>query len=169
MSILNQYAKMPIRSIITNAHFFVQKFLKNDNLLAYVRNSILYKSFETVNQEWKLSLEQKKPQHIHGNSKSKFIGMHCMSIGFRRLPAAKGGGYYRVLGLYDGADPIKDNLIIKAEFGDKITEKPESHVVTGLIVQTCLLALKTADFEGLEDIGENGLDADPENKGLERK
>ncbi|KAH0588602.1 hypothetical protein H2248_004429 [Termitomyces sp. 'cryptogamus'] len=78
-----------------------------------------------------------------------------MSIGFERAPAAEGGGHYTVFGLYEGDAVVKDKLIMKAEFGDRITGDPKNQVVTGLM---------RSNFRGLEDIDENELSVNPEAK-----
>ncbi|KAH0579457.1 hypothetical protein H2248_002317 [Termitomyces sp. 'cryptogamus'] len=77
-----------------------------------------------------------------------------MSVGFERAPAVEGGGYYTVFGLYEGEKVLKDKLIMKAEFGDRVAE-PKDHVVTGLM---------RSKFRGLDDIDENTLAIDPEAK-----
>ena len=72
-----------------------------------------------------------------------------MSIGYERVPSSEGGGLDRVIGLYEGKDVIKDNLIIKARFGDKLpeAEEPDSGCVTGLMFRTVfLMALKVQAF-----------------------
>ncbi|KAG5335141.1 hypothetical protein C0989_002290 [Termitomyces sp. Mn162] len=153
---------MSINIIKGNA--YQQKLLKDTQLLGYSRNRILKKSFHEIGQEFQLTLKTKKPERVHGDSKSKFSGEHCMSVGFERAPVVEGGGYYTVFGLYEGDEVFKENLIMKAEFGDKIAE-PKDHVVTGLMVRTVfLLMLKRSKFRGLDDIDEDTLAIDPEAK-----
>ncbi|KAH0584742.1 hypothetical protein J132_09996 [Termitomyces sp. J132] len=180
MSMLNQFATMTIKVHVGNA--YKTKLLKDTVLFNYAYNVIFKKSFTKIGEECKLSLSSKKLQRVHSDSKSKFGGAHCMSIGYERAPSADGGGYYRVIGLYTGDEPVKDNLIVKAEFGDKIpeTEKPESHVVTGFMFRTVfLMVLKVQisvflgyvcaqqvqqllNVQGVQDIDVHKVPVDPE-------
>lgn len=71
-----------------------------------------------------------------------------MSISSERVPDAEGGGYRRVVGLHSGTAPTKESLIIKAEFGDKLTVAPKNDVITGLMFRTALMMmLKVCTFD----------------------
>ncbi|KNZ72398.1 hypothetical protein J132_03490, partial [Termitomyces sp. J132] len=103
------------------------QFLKGNAIKEYSEHVLLKKTFDKVNDEYKLSIRERKPQRIHGDNKSQYG--FCMSILQERV--AGGVGAYRVISIYEGTNPIKEKLIMKAQFGGEIQD-PVNDSVNGL-------------------------------------
>ncbi|KAG5335663.1 hypothetical protein C0989_000809 [Termitomyces sp. Mn162] len=108
--------------------------MEGNAIKEYSEHVLLKKTFDKVNDEYKLSIRERKPQRIHGDNKSQYG--FCMSILQERV--AGGVGAYRVISIYEGTNPIKEKLIMKAQFGGEIQD-PVNDSVNGLQVRTAIL------------------------------
>ncbi|KAG5720316.1 hypothetical protein E4T56_gene14661 [Termitomyces sp. T112] len=136
--------------VITEGKKFSRALLKDKrDVKAYTDNILILRRFHAVDQEYKLSVKEKSVQRLHGDSKSQF--KYCIGISQERGPG--GGDFFRVIGLYEGDKAVKEQLIMKAQFGGKIVGDPEQDTITDLQVRTAALKmLKEKGFAAVEEI-----------------